>query len=80
MGIKPDNIGKKGDIWRYHMLAVTDKTIEYLEYHMLLECLNEAIRYPGDQPRYYWKTYNLKFGIFEELGIDYDPRYWKKVG
>ena len=79
MGIKPDNIGKKGDVWKFYMQEVSNAP-EITEYHMLLEYLNEAIRYPGDPPRYYWKTYNLGSGIFEELGIDYDTRYWTKVG
>lgn len=79
MGIKRDNTGKKGDVWKFYLQGGTHFS-DITEYHLLLEYLNEAIRYPGDPPRYYWKTYNLGNGIFEEIGIDYNNKNWTKVG
>lgn len=79
MGVVQENIGNKGDIWKFYMPAGF-KFPEIVEHHMLLEFLNEARIFPGDPKKYYWKTYNLGSGIFEELGINYDPRYWTKVG
>jgi hypothetical protein len=75
-----DTTGSIGDIWAFHIYSKTRK-LQYGDTHLLLEYIETfPSPYPNGLIEYKWKALNLSYGEYEDLIIDYDPSYWKKVG